>query len=114
MNTEVHQLLRQEAFDESVLGNMIDTETISLLQFIFYPTETRRRHPITTHWTVDWDVATIIEDYILYKRSTDTWILVQDGNRLSTGPILGFEFSQTTWLKCRGTLFKNGIVGRQR
>ena len=45
----IHQLLRQEAFDESVMGNMIDTETISLLQFIFYPTETRRRHPITTH-----------------------------------------------------------------
>ena len=43
------------------MGNMIDTETISLLQFIFYPTESRRRHPITTHWTVDWDVATIIE-----------------------------------------------------
>jgi hypothetical protein len=68
VNTEVHlfiqhihQLLRQEAFDETVLGNMIDTETISLLQFIFYPTETRRRPPITTHWTVDWDVATIIE-----------------------------------------------------
>jgi len=68
VNTEVplfiqyiHQLLRQDAFDESVMGNMIDTKTISLLQFIFYPTETRRRHPITTHWTVDWDVATIIE-----------------------------------------------------
>ena len=68
VNTEVHlfiqyihQLLRQEAFDESVMGDMIDTETISLLQFIFYPTETRRRHPITTHWTVDWDVASIIE-----------------------------------------------------
>ena len=27
----IHQLLRQEAFDESVLGNMIDTETISFL-----------------------------------------------------------------------------------
>ena len=42
VNTEVHlliqyihQLLRHEAFDESVLGNMIDTETISLLQFNF-------------------------------------------------------------------------------
>jgi len=41
VNTEVHlfiqyihQLLRHEAFDDSVLGNMIDTETISLLQFI--------------------------------------------------------------------------------
>jgi hypothetical protein len=60
VNTEVHlftqyihQLLRQEAFDESVLGNMIDTETISLLQFIFYPIETRRRHPTlpTGRWT---------------------------------------------------------------
>ena len=40
------------------MGNMIDTETISLLQFLFYPTETHRRHPI---WTIDWDVATIIE-----------------------------------------------------
>jgi len=43
------------------MGSMIDTETISLLQSIFYPTETSRRHPITTHCTVDWDVATIIE-----------------------------------------------------
>ena len=49
MNTEVHlliqhihQLLRQEAFDDSVLGNLID-------------------NPITTHRTIDWDVATIIE-----------------------------------------------------
>ena len=31
----IHQLLRQEAFDESVMVTMIDTETISLLQFIF-------------------------------------------------------------------------------
>ena len=52
----IHHLLHHEAFDESVLGN-----AISLLQFIFYSTETRWRHPISTHWTVDWDVATIIE-----------------------------------------------------
>jgi hypothetical protein len=62
VNTEyIHQLLRHEAFDDSVLGNMINTETISLLQYIFYPTETARRHPISSHWTIDWDVATIIE-----------------------------------------------------
>ena len=68
VNTEVHlfiqyihRLLSHEAFDESVMGNMIDTETISLLQFLFYPTETHRRHPISNHWTIDWDVATIIE-----------------------------------------------------
>jgi hypothetical protein len=54
-------LLRHEAFDDSVLGNMIDTETISLLQYIFYPSQAARRHPISTHWTIDWDVATIIE-----------------------------------------------------
>jgi hypothetical protein len=57
----IHRLLSHEAFDDSVMGNMIDTETISLLQFIFYPTETHMRHPINNHWTIDWDVATIIE-----------------------------------------------------
>ena len=68
VNTEVHpfiqyihRLLSHEAFDDSVLGIMIDTETISLLQFVFYPTETYRRHPISNHWTIDWNVATIIE-----------------------------------------------------
>jgi hypothetical protein len=40
---------------------MIDTETVSLLQYVFYPTETQRRHPIDSHRTVDWDVATMIE-----------------------------------------------------
>ena len=60
VNTEVHlfiqyihQLLCHEAFDDSVLGNMIDTETVSLLQYILYPTETSRRHPISNHWTID-------------------------------------------------------------
>ena len=68
VNTEVHlfiqyihRWLSHEAFDESVLGNMIDPEMISLLQFLFYPTETHRRHPISNHWTIDWDVTTIIE-----------------------------------------------------
>jgi len=68
VNTEVHlliqhihQLLRQEAFDDSVLGNLIDSETITLLGYVFTPTDTASRHPITNHWTIDWDVATIIE-----------------------------------------------------
>jgi hypothetical protein len=56
-------LLRHDAFDDSVLGNLIDNETINLLQYIFNPTETVRRHPIIRHWTVDWDVATIIEAF---------------------------------------------------
>jgi len=68
VNTEVHQLIKhihqllnQEAFDDSVLLNLIDSETITLLGYIFQPTDTQRRHPIINHWTVDWDVATIIE-----------------------------------------------------
>ena len=60
----IHQLLRHDAFDDSVLGNLIDNETINLLQYIFNPTETARRHPIISHWTVDWDVATIIEAFV--------------------------------------------------
>ena len=57
----IHQLLRQEAFDDSVLGNLIDSETITVLGYVFTPTDTASRHPITNHWTIDWDVATIIE-----------------------------------------------------
>ena len=56
VNTEVHlliqhihQLLSQEAFDDSVLGNLIDNETITLLGYVFAPTETASRNPITTH-----------------------------------------------------------------
>ena len=52
----IHQLLRQEAFDDSVLGNLIDNETITLLGYVFSPTKTASRNPI-----IDWDVATIIE-----------------------------------------------------
>jgi len=56
VNTEVHlliqhihPLLSQEAFDDSVLGNLIDNETITLLGYVFAPTETASRNPITTH-----------------------------------------------------------------
>jgi len=59
----IHKLLRHDAFDDSVLGNLIDNETINLLQFIFNPTETARRHPIISYWTVDWDVAAIVEAF---------------------------------------------------
>ena len=54
VNTEVrmliehiHQLLRQEAFDDSVLGNLIDSDTI----------------PQSHHdsLSIDWDVAIIVE-----------------------------------------------------
>ena len=106
----IQQLLRQEAFDESVMGNMIDTETISLLQFIFYPTETRRRHPITTHWTVDWDVATIIE-------ALEELYPVQAKHRhLDMGSrwqqVIERSNSRIRILKCKGTLFKSGGRGQ--
>ena len=55
----LHQLLRADAFDDSVIINLINSETVGLLTYYFQPTETVREHPITHHWTVDWDVATI-------------------------------------------------------
>jgi hypothetical protein len=57
----IHQLLRHEAFDDFVLRILIDSETITLLEYIFAPTETAWRSRIVGHWTVDWDVAIILE-----------------------------------------------------
>jgi hypothetical protein len=57
----LHQLIRADAFDDSVIINLIDSETIGLLTYYFQPTETAREHPITHPWKVDWDVATIIQ-----------------------------------------------------
>ena len=33
----IHQLLHQKASDDSVLGNLIDNETITLLEYVFAP-----------------------------------------------------------------------------
>ncbi len=57
--------------------NLIDSETIGLLTYHFQPTETAHEHPITHHWTIDWDVATIIQS----NRSIDILIMVLDGFR---------------------------------
>ena len=57
----LHQLLRADAFDHSVIINLIDSEAVGLLTYYFQPTETAREHLITHHWTVDWDVAMIIQ-----------------------------------------------------
>ena len=57
----LHQLLRADAFDDSVIINLIDSETVDLLNYYFQPTETAREHPIAHNWTVDCDVATIIQ-----------------------------------------------------
>ena len=57
----LHQLLRADPFDDSVIINLIDSETVGLLTSYFHSTETAREHPIPHHWTIDWDVATIIQ-----------------------------------------------------
>jgi hypothetical protein len=53
VNTEVHLLIQyihrrlsQEAFDYSVMGNLIDNETITLLGYVFAPTKTASRNPL--------------------------------------------------------------------
>ena len=57
----IHNLIRGNAFDDSVMQLLIDRATITLLGFYFKPSVTARRHPIDDHWTMDWDVAIIIQ-----------------------------------------------------
>jgi len=58
----LHQLLRADAFDDSIIIiNLIDSETVGLLTYYLQPHGDGARTPITHHWTVDWDVATIIQ-----------------------------------------------------
>ena len=57
----IHNLIRGNAFDDSVMQLLIDRATITLLGFYFKPSETARCYPIENHWTTDWDVATIIQ-----------------------------------------------------
>ena len=53
----IHNLIRGNAFDDSVMQLLIDRATITLLGFYFKPSETARCYPIENHWTTDWDVA---------------------------------------------------------
>ena len=57
----IQNLIRANAFDDSVMTHLIDSAAIRLLSLYFAPTETARLHPIENHWTTDWDVATIIK-----------------------------------------------------
>ena len=59
--SSIHNLIRNNAFDDSVMQILIGRATIRLLGFYFTPSETARRNPIENHWTTDWDVATIIQ-----------------------------------------------------
>ena len=42
--------VRTDAFEESIMGNLIDSETSKLLEYFFAPTETARRHPVTQQY----------------------------------------------------------------
>ena len=57
----IHNLIRDNAFDDLVMQLLMDRAVITLLGFYFGPSETARCHPINGHWTTDWDVATIIQ-----------------------------------------------------
>ena len=57
----IHNLIRNNAFDDSVMQMLIDRAVITLLGFYYGPSETARRRPIENHWTTDWDAATIIQ-----------------------------------------------------
>ena len=59
--THIRNLIRANAFDDSVMQQLMDSAAIRLLGILFTPSETARQHPIETHWTTDWDVATILK-----------------------------------------------------
>ena len=45
----LHQLIQADSFDDSVIINLIDSETVGLLTYYFQPTKAAREHPITHH-----------------------------------------------------------------
>jgi len=87
----LHQFIRADAFNDSVIINLIDSETIRLLTYYFNPTETAREHPISHHWTVDWDVAMIIH-------AMEELYPLQQEHR---------HFDQKIWIKFLGTRSMN-------
>ena len=59
--TYIHNLIRNNAFDDSVMQMLIDRASIRLLGYYFPSSETAHLNPIENHWTTDWDTATIIQ-----------------------------------------------------
>jgi hypothetical protein len=49
--THIRNLIRANAFDDSVMQQLMDNATIRLLGILFKPSETARLHPVETHWT---------------------------------------------------------------
>ena len=59
--THIRNLIRANAFDDSVMQQLMDSAAIKLLGILFTPSETARLDPIENPWTTDWDVATILK-----------------------------------------------------
>ena len=57
----IQNLIRNNAFDDSVMQMLIDRASIRLLGYYFATSDTARQYPIENHWTTDWDAATIIQ-----------------------------------------------------
>ena len=49
----IRNLIRADAFDDSVMQQLMDSATIRLIGILFTPSETARFHPIENHWTID-------------------------------------------------------------
>ena len=47
--THIRNLIRADAFDDSVMQQLMDSATIRLLGILFTPSETARLHPIENH-----------------------------------------------------------------
>ena len=50
-----------EAYDTTVMEASMDEDSIMYLQTLFRTTVVATNNPIRDHWTVDWDVATILD-----------------------------------------------------
>ena len=57
----VLQFVRAEAYDTTVMEASMDEESIMYLQTLYRTTVVATNNPIRDHWTVDWDVATILD-----------------------------------------------------
>ena len=57
----IARVVRSEAYDTSVIEASMDEESIMYLQTLFRTTVVATNNPIRSHWTKDWDVATILD-----------------------------------------------------
>jgi len=56
----IYQLIRADAFDDTVLEKLIDDEAMGVLTLLFKTSEVSTTTPAPNGWALDWDVATII------------------------------------------------------